>query len=1219
MAEKIFKTRIKQRRDTSANWESKNPVLLNGEVIIVDTANGETRTKTGNGTKTYTQLPFDDEGTKGGKSLIDKSFADKVSTSGNTTTIDNQLKTYSITTRLGADVAITGLDENGQEVIKHKLSEKANSSEVNNKVDKVPGKSLVDAQDIRAAIESDSLTFTGEQKVKLRAEASDETCMTTIDANGVTIATPTQEVALTDSSIMVSNNSGEGITINPQEVVIKDAQGQKIHSLSEKVNKSDVLTKTNTTEFTPTADYQPATKKYVDDNKVDTTNLVGKKGNTENSDLFNDVDNNLASGKVFTITAVNDKELTVDLSSLTTEELSTFNSIQAGARCCVDTSTEQDNIKIVSVDGANGKIVVENTVSALAVEDGTIDGDPTHRNYILILDYPNLGNTYNKTINAHAEGENTQALARGTHSEGRDSKAIGQYAHSEGLGTMAGYGSHSEGRYTKALGNMSHSEGHFSTAYGHNSHAEGRNTNATGYASHTEGKQTEASGYQAHAEGLGSKAQGESSHAEGSWTVAQGDFSHSEGKSTNATNIQAHAEGYGTVASAANSHAEGNSTKATGESSHSEGRNTEAKGLGSHTEGTGSVAETENSHAEGYHTTTSHFAAHAEGDKSKAKGNASHAEGYSTEANGDYSHAEGQETQANGAHSHAEGFKTQASIRAHSEGKSTIASGEGSHSEGISTQAKGTASHAEGNQTEAGLQAHAEGDQTKATGETAHAEGRLTEASGASSHAEGKNTKATSYRAHAEGNNTKATNESAHSEGYDSEANGRASHSEGTGTVANGENQHVQGKYNVKDTENKYAHIVGNGTSDTARSNAHTVDWNGNAWLAGGAKIGGASYDDTNAKTVATIDDISDSLSAVYKIKGSLDPTTDSTYITDLIPNGPKNGEVYNISATSTTGLSQSWQWDDNNLPEFQTIDGGVDFFIKFKDNSIIQKLRQGCSLYIKKDGTEEFFEYNCNGNGLHYTIVDSNTIQYVDVFMDSLTTGGNATYYLKQINTNDKVPVTKGDTVVWIDGYGWKKLSTNIDDIVMKEDSNKMGINAHITFPYAFNADKNYVKLDNYGVLVNYEEMENFGTSKRPDITLVSGTTTHKLSEKANTSDLAKKVEGKLYTFPVSGNASAWTEESQTDGQKYYHRKIVVPNMTESGQPMVDIVFSHLSLENIVTKKKMLEAFQCVNQVVTGDGYVELYCFDEAPTMEFVMRILVLDNCTSIYEDFGE
>ncbi len=259
MAEKIFKTRIKQRRDTSANWEAKNPVLLNGEVIIVDTANGETRTKTGNGIKTYTQLPFDDEGAKGGKGLIDKSFADNVSTSGNTTTIDKQLKTYSVTTRLGADVAITGLDENGQEVTKHKLSEK---------VDKVVGKGLVDATDIRTAVQSDNLTFTGKQKLKLRAEASDETWVTTIDANGVTIATPTNEVALTDSSIIVSDNSGESITINPQDIVKKDAQGTKMYALSEKVNKSEVLTKTNTTEFTPTADYHPATKKYVDSNKL---------------------------------------------------------------------------------------------------------------------------------------------------------------------------------------------------------------------------------------------------------------------------------------------------------------------------------------------------------------------------------------------------------------------------------------------------------------------------------------------------------------------------------------------------------------------------------------------------------------------------------------------------------------------------------------------------------------------------------------------------------------------------------------------------------------------------------------------------------------------------------------------------------------------------------------------------------------------------------------
>jgi len=38
------------------------------------------------------------------------------------------------------------------------------------------------------------------------------------------------------------------------------------NAVSGKANSSDVLTKTNTTSYTPTSDYHPATKKYVDDN-----------------------------------------------------------------------------------------------------------------------------------------------------------------------------------------------------------------------------------------------------------------------------------------------------------------------------------------------------------------------------------------------------------------------------------------------------------------------------------------------------------------------------------------------------------------------------------------------------------------------------------------------------------------------------------------------------------------------------------------------------------------------------------------------------------------------------------------------------------------------------------------------------------------------------------------------------------------------------------------
>lgn len=56
-----FNTRIKFKRDTSSNWTNKNPIILNGEIILIDTDSGELRAKVGDGSKTYTQLPFSDE------------------------------------------------------------------------------------------------------------------------------------------------------------------------------------------------------------------------------------------------------------------------------------------------------------------------------------------------------------------------------------------------------------------------------------------------------------------------------------------------------------------------------------------------------------------------------------------------------------------------------------------------------------------------------------------------------------------------------------------------------------------------------------------------------------------------------------------------------------------------------------------------------------------------------------------------------------------------------------------------------------------------------------------------------------------------------------------------------------------------------------------------------------------------------------------------------
>ena len=89
-------------------------------------------------------------------------------------------------------------------------------------------------------------------------------------------------------------------------------------------------------------------------------------------------------------------------------------------------------------------------------------------------------------------------------------------------------------------------------------------------------------------------------------------------------------------------------------------------------------------------------------------------------------------------------------------------------------------------------------------------------------------------------------------EGCETLSEGDNSHAEGYGTIANGKNSHVQGKYNVEDTANKYAHIVGNGSSDSKRSNAHTLDWDGNAWYAKSLSIGNVKleYDSTNERLV---------------------------------------------------------------------------------------------------------------------------------------------------------------------------------------------------------------------------------------------------------------------------------------------------------------------------------------------------------------------------------
>jgi hypothetical protein len=132
----------------------------------------------------------------------------------------------------------------------------------------------------------------------------------------------------------------------------------------------------------------------------------------------------------------------------------------------------------------------------------------------------------------------------------------------------------------------------------------------------------------------------------------------------------------------------------------------------------------------------------------------------------------------------------------------------------------------------------------------------------------------------------------AHAEGETTKALGQASHTAGKGTIASGLGQYVFGTYNIEDTsestvdwapergKRKYVHIVGNGTNTSKRSNAHTLDWSGNAWFAGDVKVGGTGQDDSMAKVLATQD-----------------------YVRSLLP----KSTTVTIPASNWTGTNNPW------------------------------------------------------------------------------------------------------------------------------------------------------------------------------------------------------------------------------------------------------------------------------------------------------------------------
>ena len=273
------------------------------------------------------------------------------------------------------------------------------------------------------------------------------------------------------------------------------------------------------------------------------------------------------------------------------------------------------------------------------------------------------------------------------------------------------------------------------------------------------------------------------------------------------------------------------------------------------------------------------------------------------------------------------GFNSTAFGQSLSGGDNSFAEGSGnaiadySHAEGYNTTASGFYSHAEGTQTVASGQnaAHAEGDRTISSGHATHTEGQETQATGNNSHAEGFATLSSSTTSHAEGYMAEASSIAAHAEGYHTIASGIGSHAEGYLTIAKGIYQHAGGLYNIQDDNNAYAEIIGNGTTENARSNARTLDWSGNEWVAGsmtaaggfvGNVTGTASGNLPSNTTYAASPAVGGSATFANGIHyGRVDDTSTSTVFTATIPGITSYYDgltviLYNGKVTSASGFT---------------------------------------------------------------------------------------------------------------------------------------------------------------------------------------------------------------------------------------------------------------------------------------------------------------------------
>ena len=313
-------------------------------------------------------------------------------------------------------------------------------------------------------------------------------------------------------------------------------------------------------------------------------------------------------------------------------------------------------------------------------------------------------------------------------------------------------------------------------------------------------------------------------------------------------------------------------------------------------------------------------------------------------------------------------------------------------------------------------------------GNNSFAEGQNSTASGAYSHAEGYMSNASGEAAHAEGSSTASGNYS-HSEGQNTVAIGLGSHAEGLGTTSGYQSQHVFGEYNVPDnalslTRGKYVEIVGNGTSNNDKSNARTLDWDGNEMIAGDLTYNGST---SLTQAISDVNTRIDNLPEPMIFKGTLGVggTVESlpaasaenegwTY--KVITAGTYAGLVCKVGdcVTCFNSSGSTFEWVISGHADTDT-----DTWRAIKVNGV-EKLGNAISSGSVDfvDTTNVKFEFDSNGNAVKATLNGVDTSSEVDnkiaALIDDESAASNKTWSSEKIDEalGAKAPASEVTTI---------------------------------------------------------------------------------------------------------------------------------------------------------------------------------------------------------------